>query len=111
MLTLEQKIYIENKIINKIKIVEQDITYLKEATKPIAPENSIGRISRMDAINNKSVAEDSLRKAIDKVGKLKDALKNISNPDFGQCQKCTETINFKRIAFMPEIRRCMKCAK
>ena len=29
------------------------IAEYKELTKPIAPENAIGRISRMDAINNK----------------------------------------------------------
>ena len=34
---------------------KKDIKGLKEATKPISPENSIGRVSRMDAINNKSV--------------------------------------------------------
>ena len=33
---------------------------MKEATKPISPENNIGRISRMDAINNKSVAEAAM---------------------------------------------------
>lgn len=111
MLTQEQKEYIRSKITTKIKIVAQDIKYLEEATKPIAPENSIGRVSRMDAINNKSVAEDSLRNALDKYGKLKNALNNIDDKDFGICQKCKEAINFKRIAFMPEILRCMKCAK
>ena len=30
---------------------------------PIAPENAIGRVSRMDAINNKSVNEAALKKA------------------------------------------------
>ncbi len=32
-----------------------EIEVLKELTKPIAPENAIGRVSRMDAINNKSI--------------------------------------------------------
>ncbi|MFT4645114.1 MAG: RNA polymerase-binding transcription factor DksA, partial [Planctomycetota bacterium] len=42
---------------------------------------------------------------------LKNALKNIDSKVFGVCQKCKGDINFKRIAFMPEILRCMKCAK
>jgi DnaK suppressor protein len=111
MLTLEQKEYIRRKISNKIEIVDQDVKYLELSTKPISPENAIGRVSRMDAINNKSVAEDSLRKAIEKQAKLKNALKNIDSKEFGVCQKCKGDINFKRIAFMPEILRCMKCAK
>ena len=43
------------KIDQEIKRTELDIIDYKEDTKPIAPENAIGRISRMDAINNKSV--------------------------------------------------------
>lgn len=111
MLTVEQLDFIKNKISKKIETVTEDIVYLKEVTKPISPENAIGRISRMDAINNKSVAEESLRKAIDKLGKLKDAQNKLKDDDFGQCQKCKETIDYNRIAFMPEIRRCMKCAR
>ena len=42
--------------------VKANLDY-KEITKPIAPENAIGRISRMDAINNKSVTEAALRQA------------------------------------------------
>lgn len=110
-MTEDQKKYIYEKLTKKIILVEKDIEYLKEATKPISPENAIGRISRMDAINNKSVAEDSLRKTLDTYGKLKEALNNINNTYFGLCQKCKKEINYKRIAFMPEIRRCMKCAK
>jgi DnaK suppressor protein len=44
------------KIINDdIAKTESAIERYKELTKPIAPENAIGRVSRMDAINNKSV--------------------------------------------------------
>ena len=45
-----------------VEIIEQqiaahreEITELIELTKPIAPDCAIGRVSRMDAINNKSI--------------------------------------------------------
>ena len=41
----------------------QKIRRYEEMTQPIAPDNAIGRVSRMDAINNKSVIEAALRKA------------------------------------------------
>jgi len=44
-----------------IKETQKVISNLKDLTKPISPENSIGRVSRMDAINNKSVNEAALR--------------------------------------------------
>ena len=59
------------KIINTIKEAildtEQKIQEYSELSKPISPENAIGRISRMDAINNKSVVEASLRESEEKI--------------------------------------------
>lgn len=111
MLTEEQKTYIKDSIESKLKITKEDIVLLKDATKPISPENAIGRISRMDAINNKSVAEASLRASIEKLKRLENALKNIDTKDFGVCQKCSNDINYKRLAFMPESIRCIKCSR
>lgn len=57
--------------INKeITNTEIAIENYKELTKPIAPENAIGRISRMDAINNKSVIEAALKKAEQKLNSV-----------------------------------------
>jgi len=111
MLTKEQKAFIRKSIESKIDITKEDIELLKDATKPISPENAIGRISRMDAINNKSVAEASLRTSLDKLKRLETALISLENKDFGICQKCKNAINYKRLAFMPESIRCMKCAR
>jgi len=38
-------------------------------TKPISPESAIGSVSRMDAINNKSINESALRQSEEKFSK------------------------------------------
>ena len=68
---------IKGLIIQKIKDSEEDVLILTEMTKPISPENAIGRISRMDAINNKSVNESGLRQAKEKLIRLNIALQSI----------------------------------
>jgi len=60
---VSEKKKLRNKILNDIEELKTNIKNLEEQTKPIAPENSIGRVSRMDAINNKSVNEAALRQA------------------------------------------------
>ena len=87
-----------------------EIAQLKELTKPIAPENAIGRISRMDAINNKSVNEASLRSLEGNVKKVKLALLRIDDPDFGMCRKCKNTIPEGRILLLPGATLCVNCA-
>ena len=84
----EQKNQIEEKLNNEVEDTKTKITKYKELSQPIAPENSIGRVSRMDAINNKSVVEAALREAEEKLLKLLDIQKKITQKDFGFCIKC-----------------------
>ena len=93
-----------------IKETKKDISNLKELTKPISPENAIGRVSRMDAINNKSVNEAALRSAINKLNLLDSALQRINNKDFGLCIRCKNEIPIQRIILMPQSNRCVHCA-
>ncbi len=101
---------LEKKIKVQIGEVEADITRLEELTKPISPENAIGRISRMDAINNKSINDNALRQARIKLEKLKLALHKLPNPEFGLCTRCKETIQEARIMLIPESTLCVNCA-
>lgn len=101
-----------------IEIIKKEITNTelaienyKELTKPIAPENAIGRVSRMDAINNKTVNEAALKKAEQKLSNLNIALSNINDPDFGVCFKCKSNIPLGRILLMPHARFCVQCAR
>jgi DnaK suppressor protein len=102
---------IKEKIIIEIDKTEKSIIEYKEITKPIAPENAIGRISRMDAINNKSVAEAALRTAVEKLDKLNYMLSQIGEDDFGVCAKCKNPIPIGRILLMPQSRHCVNCAQ
>lgn len=101
---------VKEKIIAEIKKTEKSILEYKEITKPIAPENAIGRVSRMDAINNKSVTEAALRQAEEKLSKLKYVLTQVEESDFGLCARCKRPIPVGRILLMPQSRYCINCA-
>ena len=97
--------------INKeIEKTQEHIVEYKEVTKPISPENAIGRISRMDAINNKSVVEAALRKAEEKLSALKFLAGKINDEDFGLCARCKNPIPFPRMLFLPQSAFCVNCA-
>jgi len=101
---------IKDKIAEEIQKTEESVVTYKEMTKPIAPDDAIGRISRMDAINNKSVAEAALRKAEEKLSKLKYALTKVDDEGFGLCARCGNPIPLGRILLMPQSRHCVGCA-
>lgn len=97
-------------ILTEISKTENLIQEYRELSKPVAPDDSIGRISRMDAINNKSVTEASLRQAEQKLLSLQRVLSLLGSKDFGLCMKCRKPIPTARIIFRPESLYCVNCA-
>lgn len=95
----------------QLEKVRQQIQELEQLTQPIAPENAIGRVSRMDAINNRSVNEAALRKARVKKRQLEHNASRLDHPDFGRCRRCGEAIQIERLLFMPESSLCTACAR
>lgn len=102
---------IKQKILDEISKTEKLIIEYQEMTKPVAPDVAIGRISRMDAINNKAVTESALRQAQEKLNKLNYVLSKIESEDFGICMKCKTQIPVGRILIRPESMYCVNCAK
>ena len=109
-MTTQERKELKAKIEETIAKTNEKILRLEEDSKPIPPENSIGRVSRMDAINNKSVSEAALRTAKRKLAALEHALTKIDSPDFGQCSRCGGKIQPARLMFMPESSQCIRCA-
>lgn len=106
----EEKIQFKLKLTDLIKKQEEEIKMLEDVTKPIGPENSIGRVSRMDAIQNKGISEASLRNKKAKLSKMRVALSKIDTPDFGVCSRCEKPIQIARLMYLPESSRCLHCA-
>jgi len=102
---------IKQKLIDEISKTEELIIEYKELTKPIAPDCAIGRISRMDAINNKSVVEASLRQTESKLRNLKRVFSQFGSEEFGICLKCKKPIPLGRILIRPESLFCVNCAQ
>ena len=98
-------------ILDKIAQLETEIEEIKNLAAPIEPENAIGRISRMDAINNKSINDRLLRNAAEKQKKLNLALSRIGEPKFGFCALCEQAIQEARLTLMPESSLCISCAR
>ncbi|WP_316897438.1 TraR/DksA C4-type zinc finger protein [Pseudodesulfovibrio indicus] len=91
--------------------LKAEIPRLEEQVKPVAPDNAIGRISRMDTIVNQSVAETQLSKARVRLARLQEAVKRVDDEDFGLCLDCGEPIPMARLKAMPETGHCVDCAE
>lgn len=102
---------IKAKIEAEIAKTEELIKDYEDMASPVAPDNAIGRISRMDAINNKSISEAALRQAREKLQKLNYVLGKVGSTDFGICHKCGKSIPLGRLLVKPESLFCVECAR
>ncbi|MFO8028841.1 MAG: TraR/DksA C4-type zinc finger protein [Cyclonatronaceae bacterium] len=110
MLNKEQKVQVRKIIEEKIAEAEKELVILKELTAAVAPDSAIGRISRMDAINNKSVNDAAYRNTRKRLKQLQNVREKVDEPFYGRCVRCGGPIAFERILIMPEKRVCVDCS-
>jgi len=110
-MTKEEKEKLENHIKETIEKLKKDVVSYKQLTRPIAPDNAIGRLTRIEAISSKSINEAALRRAEQTLPKLEHVLKMADAPDFGLCRMCEEPIPFRRLMIVPETDLCVECAE
>ena len=84
----------------------------KEATKAVTlDQSSVGRLSRMDAIQGQQMALESARRRKQQLLGIESALQRIANNDFGYCMKCGEPIAAARLTIDPTAIYCITCAR
>ena len=101
---------LEQHIRDRLEAVIGDIAAFRASSAPVAPDNAIGRLTRMEAINSQSINEAALRKALATRSLLEKALLGIDTDDFGLCRACEEPIGVARLMAMPEAILCVACA-
>ena len=110
-MTDQEREQLRKKLVSEIDATINDIERLEELTRPVAPDNAIGRLSRMEALNSKSINEAALDDALIKLPKLENTLAKIDQPTFGKCNKCGADIPFQRLIYMPESSLCIRCTR
>ena len=100
---------IKDKIAQDILFLQNEITALEEKTKPIAPDCSLGRLTRQEMIQEQQVNEHALHEAKIRLNKLTYASTKVNKEDYGICMECEESILFERLMLVPESSHCVSC--
>ena len=73
-------------------------------------QQSVGRLSRMDALQNQAMALAQQTRRDLQVLRLTAALARIDEGEYGFCEDCGEAIMLKRLELDPSVTRCISCA-
>ncbi len=71
---------------------------------------SVGRLSRMDAIQQQAMAQATERQRAIEISRIANALERLDEDEYGACVECGEDISEKRLAIDPAATHCIKCA-
>ena len=101
---------IESRMIDEIAETEEKILELEKLVQPVAPDNALGRLTRMEALNDKAVNEAALGQAQERLHLLELALTRVNEKGFGKCTACERSIPVERLLLMPQSTKCVECA-
>ncbi|OIP52895.1 MAG: hypothetical protein AUK54_10240 [Helicobacteraceae bacterium CG2_30_36_10] len=96
-------------ITQQISDLELNIELLKDKIKPIAPDVSLGRLTRQEARQEQEVNKKLLEDSKMRLKKLHYAKDKVFHENFGFCDICEEEININRLKIIPESRICVAC--
>lgn len=74
-------------------------------------QQSVGRLSRMDALQAQQMAHASEQRRQDTLTRIQGALRRIEAGKFGACFVCGERIDERRLSVDPTTTRCLACAE
>ena len=73
-------------------------------------QDSVGRLSRMDAMQQQAMAQAQERRRKAEGVRIRAALERLDEGEWGYCLACGEEIAEKRLAHDPSVATCVKCA-
>lgn len=73
-------------------------------------QQSVGRLSRMDAMQQREMAEAEARRRRADITRIDAALDRLEEGEYGWCLSCGEAIAAKRLDIDPAASQCVGCA-
>lgn len=73
-------------------------------------QTSVGRLSRMDAMQQQAMAQATERKRATDLVRIEMAERRIVDDEYGFCEDCGDEIPDRRLEIDPMAERCVNCA-
>lgn len=80
-------------------------------SKPVSLDDPIGRLSRVDALQQQHMADAQARHAREQLTGVRLAIQRLELGTFGDCLACGEPIDTRRLRARPAVTLCLACQK
>lgn len=102
---------LQKELLQALAKLERSMVTTDEASRPVTlDQTAVGRLSRMDSIQNQALTSNLKDRERDRLGAILAALKRMERGEFGLCTGCGGDIPFPRLMVFPETPTCQSCA-
>ncbi|MDA7510151.1 TraR/DksA C4-type zinc finger protein [bacterium] len=91
--------------------LQDDLAANQDSTKTVELDTSIGRLSRMDAMQSQQMALELRRRQQNQLQRAESALQRIDKGTYGKCGRCHKDITLDRLDIQPDAVLCVGCAE
>ena len=98
-----QQEHFQKIISDRFVAIEAELKGLEQGTEVISPDVSIGRLSRLDAMQHQQIALANKRRC--------EAERRLRDGTFGTCLRCQGSIAVERLEIQPDAVTCVPCAQ
>lgn len=95
------------------QILREVENYLESSTNAAAavePDKGLGRLSRMEAMQDQQLVMEMRRRKKRQVADVKSAISRLETGNYGICIFCGKEISPERLAVTPEAQTCVSCS-
>lgn len=99
-------------LLARLETLAQEDALAANAAAPVTlDQESVGRLSRMDALQVQAMALAGQRRRAAERAQIEAALRRLAQGDYGWCIACGEEIAEARLRHNPAVAKCIDCAK
>lgn len=108
-LTTSQSAELQERLQTLTAEIERALSSSSEAERPVDLDEPIGRLSRMDAIQQQKMAKASRSRLQARLPAIRAAQNRFTQGTYGDCALCDDPIGYGRLSARPETPLCMPC--
>jgi DnaK suppressor protein len=108
-LTQEQIEELQAVLLRLQQELEKLLDVTRSASRPVDLDEPIGRLTRMDAIQQQSMTVAQRQRHDIRLRQVRQALAAIQGGTYGLCRRCAEPIGGPRLHARPESPYCLDC--
>jgi DnaK suppressor protein len=111
-LTDQEAEILRKQLVELVAELEDKLRASADTAAPVVlDQSSVGRLSRMDAMQQQAMAKATRQKAQLRLTQCKAALSAFDRDEYGFCRKCEEPIGYARLSAKPEAPFCLSCQR